>query len=390
MSHWPDAGASRPIYLDHHATTPVDPRVLEAMWPYFSVAFGNAGSDHTYGTEAGAAVATAREQVAHAIQATPREIIFTSGGTESNNLALQGVAAYCRADRRHLITSQTEHPAVLSVCDVLAARGWDITTLPVDRQGCLDPAEVQRAITPRTALISVMAANNEIGVISPLAEIGALARAHGVLFHTDAVQAVGHLPLAVSSLQVDLLSLSAHKCYGPKGIGALYIRREIAARLSPIQHGGGHEQGLRSGTLNVPGIVGLGAALALAEEHREAEETRLTRLRDRLWEGLREGLPDIELNGHPTRRLARNLNVYIPDIDARALQQLARETVAFSIASTCQSFSREPSHVILALGYGLARARGTLRFGLGRGTTETDIETAIRELVPLVRQLRGE
>jgi len=384
------ATSTRPIYLDHHATTPVDPRVLGQMYPYFSQYFGNPGSDHAYGIEAGCAIERARQQVAAALQAREDEIIFTSGGTEANNLAIAGVAERYGEQRRHMITCQTEHMAVLNVCRELERQGWGVTYLSVDEQGCLDLEDLRRAITAETTLISIMAANNEIGVLAPLAEIGEIAHAHNVLFHTDATQAAGLLSLDVRAMQIDLLTLSAHKVYGPKGVGALYVRKTPPpGLLVPQVRGGGHERGLRSGTLNVPGIVGLGEALGIAVNEQKCDTTRLRDLRDRLWDGLSASITGIVRNGHPTKCLPNNLNVAIPGVDAQNMLALLRPTVALSTGSACHTFTREPSHVILALGKSPEHARCTLRMGLGRFTTVQEIADAVHQISSAVSQLRG-
>ncbi|WP_069803598.1 cysteine desulfurase family protein [Thermogemmatispora onikobensis] len=379
----------RPIYMDHHATTPVDQRVLEAMLPYFTEEFGNASSiDHEYGSRADEAVQQARSQVARLIRAKPEEIIFTSGATESNNLAILGVAEALADKGRHIITAATEHPAILDPCLYLERHGWQITRLPVDRFGLVDLDALQRAIRPDTVLISIMTANNEIGTIAPIKAIGEIAREHGVLFHTDATQAAGYLPLDVQELHVDLLSLSGHKMYGPKGIGALYVRRfKRSLRLEAQIRGGGHERGLRSGTLNVPGIVGLGKAAEIASREMRQESERLRRLRDRLWEGLRARVPGIEINGHPTQRLPHNLNIYLPGVNNRALLVALKHELAFATGSACATTKVEPSHVILALGYPEERAKSSIRLGLGRSNTEQEIDRAVDSLAGAVEEL---
>jgi cysteine desulfurase len=385
-----DGLSRRPIYMDNHATTPVDPQVLEAMLPYFSQVFGNAASvDHEYGAEAARAVETARQQIAQAINARPDEIIFTSGATESDNLAILGVAERYADRGNHIITCVTEHKAVLDTCHHLERRGWQVTYLPVDQQGLLDPDDVRRAITPNTVLISIMAANNEIGVLAPLAEIGQIAREHEVLFHTDAAQAVGHIPIDVEAMNIDLLSMSAHKIYGPKGIGALYVRKlRPRVRLAEQMHGGGHERGMRSGTLNVPGIVGLGKALEIAGKEMRAEGERSRGLRDRLWTGLQAKLDHVELNGHPTQRLPHNLSIAIPGVESRSLLVQIKNDVALSTGSACTTAKVEPSHVILALGYGEERAHRSVRFGLGRENTEADVSFVVERLATVTQRLR--
>ncbi len=380
----------RPVYMDHQATTPLDPRVLEAMLPYFTECFGNAASiDHEYGAEAGHAVAVAREQVSRIIGAAPDEIIFTSGATEANNLAILGAAEQYVDRGNHIITCVTEHKAVLDTCQYLERKGWQVTYVPVDHFGMVDPDVVRQAITPKTVLISIMTANNEIGTIAPVAEIGRLAHEHDVLFHTDATQAVGHIPVDVEDMSIDLLSLSAHKVYGPKGVGALYVRkRRPRVRLAEQQHGGGHERGMRSGTLNVPGIVGLGKALEIAGNEMEGEGQRLQVLRDRLWQGLQAELHDIELNGHPTQRLPHNLNVAIPGVESRALVVQLKHDVAISTGSACTTAKVEPSHVILSLGYGEERAHYAVRLSLGRGNSKDDVDLIRARLGVASRYLR--
>ncbi|MCZ7570921.1 MAG: cysteine desulfurase [Ardenticatenaceae bacterium] len=379
----------RPIYMDHHATTPVDPRVLDAMLPYFTQCFGNAASiDHEYGAEAGRAVEIARQQVARLINSRPDEIIFTSGSTEGNNLAILGVAKQYAPRGKHIITCVTEHHAVLDPCHYLERQGWQVTYLRVDQHGLVDPADVRRALTTETVLISIMAANNEIGTLAPIAEIGQIAREHEVLFHTDATQAIGHVPVDVEAMNIDLLSLSAHKTYGPKGIGALYVRkRRPRVRLAPQMHGGGHERGMRSGTLNVPGIVGLGKALEIARNEMEKEAKRLRALRQRLWEGLQARIDTLDLNGHPIRRLPHNLNIAIPGVESRSLLVQLKHDVALSTGSACTTAKVEPSHVILALGYGEARAYCSVRFGLGRENTENDVEFVVERVAAAVERL---
>jgi cysteine desulfurase len=379
-----------PIYLDHQATTPADPRVVEAMLPYFSDDFGNAASKtHVFGWRAEAAVELARETLAAAVGArTPAEIVFTSGATESINLALKG-AAHARAGTKdHLVVAATEHRAVLDTSRALEAAGASVTLLPVDAQGLVDPDAVRKAIGPRTLLVSVMAANNEIGVLQPLEEIGRLCREHSVLFHCDAAQAVGKLPLDVEALGIDLLSLSAHKLYGPKGIGALYVRSRPRVRLEPLLHGGGHERGLRSGTLPVPLIVGAARAVAISLEELSVEQPRLHALRERLLERLRGELEGVELNGHPQRRLAGNLNLSFLGVEAAALL-LALPEVALSTGSACSSAEPHPSHVLAALGLPDARIRSAIRIGIGRFNTEEEIDWVAAKLVHEVRRLRA-
>ena len=383
---------NRPIYLDHHATTPIAPAVLEAMLPYFTEKFGNAASStHRYGWEAEEAVHTAREQVAALIKAKPEEIIFTSGATESDNLALKGIAWAYRDKGQHIITTTTEHKAVLDTCQALERQGFEVTYVPVDRTGRVDPEDIRKAITPQTILISVMYVNSEIGTIGPLAEIGAIARQHGVLFHSDAVQGVGKIACDVDTLQVDLLSLSAHKIYGPKGIGALYVREAHPERirLQPIIDGGGHEQGFRSGTLNVPGIVGMGQACALCQQLWPEESVRLRRLRQRLYAGLTARLDDVYLNGHPEQRVPGNLNLSFAYAEGESLLLSLKDIVALSSGSACTSASHEPSYVLQAIGVPDSLAHSSIRFGLGRGTTEAEIDTVIEAVVEKVERLRA-
>ncbi len=376
-----------PVYLDYHATTPVDPRVLEAMLPYFTERFGNPSSrSHPFGWAADEAVERARQQVADLIGANLREIVFTSGATESNNLAIRGVAV--RKARGHVITVLTEHKAVLDPCHRLEAEGFRVTYLPVDADGLVAPASVERAIADDTILISIMTANNEIGVLQPIAEIGRIAKARGVPFHTDAVQAAGKVPFDVQGLGVDLASITAHKMYGPKGAGALYVRRRNPrVELTPLCDGGGQERGLRPGTLNVPGIVGLGEAAAIARREMAAEGERLGRLRDRLLGGLREKLGDVRVNGSVDRRLPQNLNAAFPGVEGEALL-MGLKDLAVSSGSACTSVSIEPSHVLKALGLRDDLARASIRFGLGRFTTDEEIAYAIGAVSTLVTRLR--
>jgi cysteine desulfurase len=365
----------RPIYLDLHATTATDPRVLAAMLPYFGESYGNPASQgHGFGWEAAAAVNQAREQLAAAINATPEELIFTSGATEANNLAIKGVAE-SYPHRRHLIAVQTEHSAVLGPCRYLESLGWAVTYMPVRENGLLDLNVLRAAIRADTLLISVMAANNEIGVLQPLAEIGAIAHHHGILFHTDAAQALGKIPLDVDAMQVDLMSLTAHKVYGPKGIGALYVRRRSPrVILVPQLHGGGQERGLRPGTLATPLIVGFGTAIALALAERQAELGRIATLRDHLWQHL-ASMPGIERHGDPVQVLPHTLNVSFPPAIAVSVQSQLRGRVAYSHASACSSGNPQPSHVLRALGVPAERAIAAFRFGIGRYTTPTEIDT---------------
>jgi cysteine desulfurase len=378
-----------PIYLDCHATTPVDERVLAAMLPYFTQHFGNAASvSHFYGWEAETAVKQSREALAAAIQATPEEIIFTSGATEANNLAIKGVAEANFNRGRHLITVATEHSAVLDPCRYLRSLGFEVTFLPVQKDGLIDLAELEQAIRSDTILVSVMAANNEIGVLQPLAKIGDLCRKHQVFFHTDAAQAIGKIPLDVEAMKIDLMSLTAHKVYGPKGIGALYVRRrnprvQLAAQL----HGGGHERGLRSGTLYTPQIVGLAKAVELAIAEMPSEAQRLTKLRDRLWQQLNQ-LEGVYLNGHPSQRLPGNLNVSVAGVDGQALLLGLQPIMAVSSGSACTSVKIEPSHVLEALGLSEALAYASIRFGIGRFNTESEIDQAAECAIATIQALR--
>lgn len=387
---------SRPIYLDAHATTPVDDRVLAAMLPYFREQFGNpASAGHLYGWEAEAAVKQARVTLANAIAASPEEIVFTSGATEANNLAIKGVAEAYYQQGRHLITVQTEHQAVLGPLRYLAGLGFEVTELPVQADGRLDLADLERAIRPDTILVSVMAANNEIGVLQPLAEIGALCRQNHVLFHTDAAQAIGKIPLDVEAMQIDLMSLTAHKVYGPKGVGALYVRRrQPRVQLAPQLHGGGQERGRRSGTLATPLIVGFAKAVELALADLAAESTRIRALRDRLAQQL--GVPGytdtpqpgIWLNGHPHQRLAGNLNISIEGVDAAALLLALQPVVALSTGSACTTAKATPSHVLQALGRSLALSAASLRFGVGRFNTEAEIDRVAAHTLATIAALR--
>lgn len=379
----------RPIYLDNHATTPVDQRVLAAMLPYFTDRFGNAASSsHLYGWEAEAAVQQARETIAQAIGATPEEIVFTSGATEANNLAIKGVAEASVNNGRHIITVATEHAAVLDPCRYLQSLGFELTILPVQADGLLDLTCLEKALRPDTILVSVMAANNEIGVLQPLDAIGALCREHQVLFHTDAAQAIGKIPLDVAAMAIDLMSLTAHKVYGPKGIGALYVRRRNPrVKLAPQLHGGGHERGMRSGTLYTPQIVGLGQAVALAIADMPQETDRIRSLRDRLWQQLFT-IDGIHCNGHPTKRLAGNLNISISGVDGQALLLGLQPVIAVSSGSACSSAKIAPSHVLAALGRTDELAYASIRFGIGRFTTESDIDQAAACTIATVKSLR--
>lgn len=379
-----------PIYLDNNATTRVDPRVVEAMLPYFTEKYGNSASrNHEYGWEAEEGVDHAREQIASLIGATPKEIIFTSGATESDNLALKGVANMYKKKGNHIITVVTEHKAVIDPAKRLERDGFQVTFLPVDKDGLVTAEQVAEAITDQTILVSIMAGNNEIGTVQPIGEIGKVCKDKGVLFHTDAVQAVGKLPVDVNEMGIDLLSMTAHKMYGPKGIGALYVRRKNPrVRLDPIIDGGGHERGMRSGTLPVPSIVGFGAACELCSKEMEAEAKRSRALRDRLHEGIAGQLDEVYLNGHSTHRLPGNLNLSFAYVEGEALMMGIKE-IAVSSGSACTSASLEPSYVLRALGVGDELAHSSLRFGIGRFTTEEEIDYVANAVVKAVNHLRS-
>src|SRR6266550_5234896 len=379
-----------PIYLDNHATTQVDARVMEVMLPYFIERFGNAASkSHAFGWEAEAAVDTAREQVAKLIGASsPREIVFTSGATESDNLAIKGVADSYSQKGNHIVTCVTEHKAVLDSCKVLERRGYQITYLPVNSDGLINIQRLEDALTDKTILISIMAANNEIGTIQPVKEIGRLAKEKGILFHTDATQAFGKIPLNVDEMGIDLLSLTAHKMYGPKGIGALYVRSaKPRVKVTPMIDGGGHERGMRSGTLNVPGIVGLGRACELAKKEMSTEGERLTALRERLKTGIFEQLDDVRINGDAVMRLPGNLNLSFAYVDGESLMMGLKE-IAVSTGSACTSASLEPSYVLKAIGLEDTLAHASIRFVLGRFNTADEIDYTIQRIGEEVRRLR--
>jgi cysteine desulfurase len=379
-----------PIYLDNHATTPVDGRVLEAMLPYFTEKFGNSASkNHTFGWEAEAAVDTAREQIVRLIGAkSPREIVFTSGATESDNLAIKGVAQSQRERGDHIVTCVTEHKAVIDSCKALEKQGFRVSYLPVKPDGTIDLTKLTEALTNQTVLISIMAANNEIGTLQPVKEIGRLAKQRGIIFHSDATQAVGKIPLNVEDLGIDLLSLTAHKMYGPKGVGALYVRSsKPRVKLTPIIDGGGHEHGMRSGTLNVPGIVGLGKACEIAQKEMGAEGERLIALRERLSKAIRSGLEEVYLNGHASERLPGNLNMSFAYVDGESLMMGLKE-IAVSSGSACTSASLEPSYVLKAIGVEDALAHASIRFGLGRFNTVEEVDYTAARVVEEVRRLR--
>ena len=380
---------ARPVYLDYHATTPVDPKVLDAMLPYFTEQFGNAASkQHAFGWEAQEAVERARRQVATLINAAANEIVFTSGASESNNLAIKGAACALRDRGRHVITVTTEHRSVLDSCSRLERDGWTVSRVPVDGDGFIDLEALRGAMTDGTTVVSVMAANNEIGVLQPLSDVAAIVHERGALLHTDAAQAFGKVPLDVTALGVDLLSLTAHKCYGPKGTGALYVRRKRPKVPVECQiDGGGHENGLRSGTLNVPGIVGLGACADAAGAVLPEESRRLAGLRDRLLAGLRSGLDGVRVNGSLERRLPHNLHVSFEGIEGEALLMTLGD-LAVSTGSACSSGSQAPSHVLQAINAVGPGAGASIRFGLGRWTTDAEVDFAIERVSTVVRSLR--
>lgn len=383
------ASVTTPIYMDNNSTTRVDPRVVEAMLPYFTEKYGNAASrSHSYGWEAEAAVEEARDQIATLIGASAKEIIFTSGATESNNLAIKGVAAMYKKKGNHVVTQATEHKAVLDTCKRLERDGFQVTYLPVDKVGQVHAEQVKAAITDKTVLVSIMAANNEIGTLQPIKAIGRMCKEKSVLFHTDAVQAVGKIPVDVEEMGIDLLSLTAHKLYGPKGIGALYVRkRDPRVRLEPMIDGGGHERGMRSGTLPVPLIVGLGTACDIAMREMDAESARMIKLRERLRKGIMDRLPDSYLNGHPTERLPGNANISFAYVEGEGLMMGIKD-VSVSSGSACTSASLEPSYVLRALGVGDELAHSSIRFGLGRFNTEAEVDFVIEHVIGEVNRLR--
>lgn len=368
-----------PVYLDYNATTPVDPAVADAMEPYLRVHFGNPSSAHVYGQRARHAVERAREQVAALLGASPPEIVFTGCATEANNLAIRGTAWALRDRGRHLITSAVEHPSVAQPCRRLHEEGWEVTVLPVDAYGRIDPESLERALRPDTVLVSIMHANNEVGTVQSIAQIAALTRPRGILLHTDAAQSVGKIPVQVDALGADLLTLAGHKFYAPKGVGALYVR--AGTPLAPLLVGADHEHGLRPGTENVPALVGLGAAARLAAERLSSAGARLKRLRDALHTQLQQAIPDLMLNGHPVERLPNTLNVSFPGVGGRALLEGAAETVAASVGSACHAEGPAASGVLAAMGASPERARGAVRLSVGMPTTETEIERAARALI---------
>lgn len=379
-----------PIYLDNNATTSVDPRVLDAMLPYFREAYGNAASrTHSLGWQAEAAVEAARAQLAELIGCSDKEIVWTSGATESDNLAIKGVAEMLRTKGDHIITAGTEHKAVLDTCAYLTENGYRVTVLPVDEYGRVTAEEVRQAIRDKTILVSLMAANNEVGTLHPVFEIGAVCKERGVLFHCDATQAVGKIPIDVEKMGIDLLSCSGHKIHGPKGVGALYVRRRNPrVRLAMQMHGGGHERGMRSGTLNVPGIVGMGAAADICRREMAEESPRLASLRDRLQEGILRRLGQVKLNGHPTERLPNTLNLSFAYVEGEGLMMKCRD-IAVSSGSACTSASLEPSFVLRAMGVGDDLAHGSIRFSLGRFNTAEEIDYAAEQVVQAVNDLRA-
>ena len=378
-----------PIYMDNHSTTRVDPRVVDAMLPYFTVHFGNAASrNHSFGWDADKGVEAAREKVAKIIAADSREIIFTSGATESNNLALKGVAEMYAEKGNHIITQVTEHRSVLDTAKRLEKAGINVTFLPVDKDGVVNPDDVIKAMTDKTILISIMLVNNEIGVIQPVTEIGEIAKDRGILFHCDATQAVGKVRVDVDMMGIDLLSFTAHKFYGPKGIGALYMRKKNPrVRLSPMIDGGGHERGVRSGTLNVPGIVGFGKACEIAEDEMADESERLVKLRERLRLGIMNSLEEVYLNGHPSRRMPGNLNLSFAYVEGESMLMGLKE-IALSSGSACTSATLEPSYVLSALGVSAELAHSSIRFGLGRFNTEEEVDYVIKRVIETVNRLR--
>jgi cysteine desulfurase len=378
-----------PLYMDNHSTTPMDPRVLETMLPYFIEKFGNAASrNHQFGWEAEEAVEHARKQIAKLIHCDAKEIVFTSGATESDNLALKGVVEMYKEKGDHVITCSTEHRAILDTCKSLEKRGIKVTYLPVEKDGRVNPDEVRKAITDKTILISIMLANNEIGTIHPIAEIGKIAKEKGILLHCDATQGVGKIPVDVEALKVDLMSFTAHKIYGPKGVGALYVRKKgPRVRLVPQIDGGGHERGMRSGTLPVPLIIGFGKACELCEQEMPAESKRIAAMRDRLQAQIMKSLDECYLNGHPTERLPHNLNISFAYVEGEALLMGVKE-IALSSGSACTSATLEPSYVLRALGVGSDLAHSSIRFGLGRFTTDEEVDYTAKRMTEAVTRLR--
>lgn len=382
-----------PIYLDHHATTPVDKKVVEEMTPYFTKNYGNpASEDHIYGAKAKQAVNQAREQISNAINCREEEVIFTSGATESDNLAIKGAAEYAADNDKgsHIITAVTEHEAVLETCEDLEEKGFDVTYLPVDENGKVNPADIEDAIRNGTILISIMAANNEIGTIAPLKEIGEIAKEKEVFFHTDAVQALGYLPIDVEEMGIDLMSISAHKIYGPKGVGALYVRRRNPkVKLNPLLHGGGHERGWRSGTLNVPAIVGFGKAVQMADRNLEDRTEHVDELTSYMWDRLDDELDDVVLNGHSEDRIPNNLNISFTGVENKALVKNLQPDIAVSAGSACTTGTVEASHVLQAITDDEEVWHHAIRFGLGKDSTRKEIEYATDEVIKIVNRLRN-
>ncbi len=380
---------TRRVYLDNNATTRVDPRVIEAMLPFFGERYGNAASrNHAYGWEAEEGVETARGQVAAVLNADPKEVIFTSGATEANNIAIKGVAAMYAEKGRHIITQVTEHKAVIDPCKYLEQHGFRVTILPVDREGLVDLDQLRDAMTPDTILVSIMHGNNEIGTLQPIDQIGKLCKEREVLFHTDCCQTFGKVPIDVNAMGIDLLSCSAHKLHGPKGVGALYVRRKKPrVRCEPVLHGGGHERGMRSGTLNVPGIVGLGKAAQICHELRDSEPARIAAMRDRLKQRIMENLDEVFLNGHATQRTPSNLNLSFAYVEGESLMMGFHE-IAVSSGSACTSASLEPSYVLKSLGVGDDLAHSSIRFSLGRFNTDEEMDYTADRVVTAVRRLR--
>jgi cysteine desulfurase len=379
-----------PIFMDNHSTTPMDPRVLEAMLPYFVEKFGNSASrNHAFGWEAEEAVENARKQIAHLIHADSKEIVFTSGATESDNLAIKGVGEMYHEKGDHIITSSTEHRAVLDTCKALESkRGVKVTYLPVDKAGMVSPEDVRNAITEKTILITIMMANNEIGTINPIKDIGKVAKEKGILFHCDATQGVGKIPVDVQDMGIDLMSFSAHKLYGPKGVGALYVRKKAPrVRIAAQMDGGGHERGMRSGTLPVPMIVGFGKAVELCEQEMPTESKRLSAMRDRLQIAITGKLEEVYLNGHPTQRLPNNLNLSFAYVEGESLLMGLKE-IALSSGSACTSATLEPSYVLRALGVGSDLAHSSIRFGLGRFNTDEEVDYTAKRIIEVVTKLR--
>ena len=379
-----------PIFMDNHSTTPMDPRVLEAMLPYFVEKFGNSASrNHAFGWEAEEAVENARKQIARLIHADSKEIVFTSGATESDNLAIKGVVEMYHEKGDHIITSSTEHRAVLDTCKALESkRGIKVTYLPVDKTGMVSPEDVRNAITEKTILITIMMANNEIGTINPIKAIGKVAKEKGILFHCDATQGVGKIPVDVQEMGIDLMSFSAHKLYGPKGVGALYVRKKAPrVRIAAQMDGGGHERGMRSGTLPVPLIVGFGKAVELCEQEMPTESKRLSAMRDRLQAGITSKLEEVYLNGHPTERLPNNLNLSFAYVEGESLLMGLKE-IALSSGSACTSATLEPSYVLRALGVGSDLAHSSIRFGLGRFNSEEEVDYVAKRIIEVVTKLR--